>query len=227
VQELSFGLLDRASPYLDLGPFNDGSRIKCQPVHLAVFRRDFHSCRYCGFQSEKYQICAGAASEDPDALRTVCIFCDQVLHVDVIPKQRSGCLVWLPELSQAELNRAMPEIYALRISRGPKADQARAILNRIMKRREEARENFGSDDPLELIRRLQDCGEDRGEIDRLAVRGLRVMPLDRRITREADLEFNQFPQILVYWRSKNGPLSRTKTEMSKRVDKLESSLTSA
>jgi intracellular multiplication protein IcmJ len=37
---------------------------------------------------------------------------------------------------------------------------------------------------------------------------LRLFPLDRRIIREADLEFNQFPQILAYWRSKDGPFGK-------------------
>ena len=35
--------------------------------------------------------------------------------------------------------------------------------------------------------------------------GVRIFPLDRRIIKEAELEFNQFPQILAYWRSKAGP----------------------
>jgi intracellular multiplication protein IcmJ len=35
--------------------------------------------------------------------------------------------------------------------------------------------------------------------------GIRLFPLDRRIIKEGDLEFNQFPQILAYWRSKDGP----------------------
>ena len=37
------------------------------------------------------------------------------------------------------------------------------------------------------------------------LKGLRLFPLDRRIIKEQDLEFNQFPQILAYWRSKDGP----------------------
>ncbi len=37
------------------------------------------------------------------------------------------------------------------------------------------------------------------------LKGFRILPLDRRIIKEGDLEFNQFPQILAYWRSKDGP----------------------
>ena len=68
--------------------------------------------------------------------------------------------------------------------------------------------NFGSDDPAKLADQLRHGG-DRGSpsVADAVARGLRLFPLDRRIIQDLDLEFNQFPQILAYWRSKNGPLS--------------------
>ncbi|MFA7457021.1 MAG: type IV secretion protein DotN, partial [Micavibrio sp.] len=37
--------------------------------------------------------------------------------------------------------------------------------------------------------------------------GVRLFPLDRRNVSEGELKFNQFPQILAYWRSKDGPFA--------------------
>lgn len=121
----------------------------------------------------------------------------------------------------------MPEIYALRITTLPEAKKAKAVLDRIQNRRKEAQKNFGSDDPLELVRRLQSSNYDEKEINQLTEEGLRIMPLDRKIVQEGVLQFNKFPQILAYWRSKNGPCSRAKIEASEFVNKLDHSLASA
>jgi hypothetical protein len=47
--------------------------------------------------------------------------------------------------------------------------------------------------------------EGAGSSEHKRFASLRIYPADRRIVREGDLEFNQFPQILAYWRSKDGP----------------------
>ena len=75
-----------------------------------------------------------------------------------------------------------------------------------MKRREVARHRLGTDDPYILSLVLRDYITSKNyDIRERKLDGIRLFPLDRRIIKEADLEFNQFPQILAYWRSKNGP----------------------
>ena len=37
--------------------------------------------------------------------------------------------------------------------------------------------------------------------------GFRVWPLDRMILKAGQMEYNQFPQMLAFWRSRSGPLS--------------------
>lgn len=62
-------------------------------------------------------------------------------------------------------------------------------------------------DPLTaFIQRLQSArqGSADPELKEL-LKSVRLMPLDRRLQSEAGLYFNQFPQILAYWRSKGGP----------------------
>ena len=75
-----------------------------------------------------------------------------------------------------------------------------------MTRRDDVRNRVGTDDPYVLAQVFKDYigprhyAERRKKLD-----GVRLFPLDRRIIKEQDLEFNQFPQILAYWRSKAGP----------------------
>lgn len=172
----------------------------------AVAARDDHTCRYCGFRSRKYQEAVGGfGAVTASQFHTACIFCAQVMSVDRCAEMRSGVLVWLPEISQAELNVWMPAIYVCRIGR-QRAAEVQAILDAFLDRRNAARRLLGTDEPHVLEQRLVGARSDEAQRRTLdEIRGLRLLPLDRRIIRHEDLEFNQFPQILAFWRSKDGP----------------------
>lgn len=114
---------------------------------------------------------------------------------------RSGVLVWLPGVTQEALNRLAPTIFAARLDRRFQ-QQARALLERVMEARAAARERFDSDDPLALVELLRAGAEARA--DGLMQQGLRLFPLDRRVVSQQALRFNQFPQMLAYWRSRRG-----------------------
>lgn len=179
-------------------------------LRAAVFSRDENTCRCCGFTSGKYQdvhfIDQNRQNLAMDNLATVCIFCHQCFNLDQTTLMRSGVLVWLPEISQTDLHHIMRSIYVARISQGPMAEAARAALDTLMARREEARRRVQTDDPYVLSTVLKDFLTNRHYAERgNKLEGIRLMPLDRRLIRETDLEFNQFPQILAYWRSKDGP----------------------
>lgn len=175
-----------------------------------VFERDNYTCRCCGFRSQKYQdtlyINGKPTDSRLDNMATACIFCHQCFNIDQVPVMRSGVLIWLPEISQAQLHHIARAIYVARISQGPVAEAARRGLEVLMQRREEARSRLGTDDPFILASVMRDYISGRAyDMRGQKLDGMRLLPLDRRIIKEADLEFNQFPQILAYWRSKDGP----------------------
>ncbi|QQG36454.1 MAG: HNH endonuclease [Micavibrio aeruginosavorus] len=183
-------------------------------VRQKILERDGQVCACCGFQSAKYQevlhINGNPNDARPENLRTVCIFCHQCFNLDQVALMRSGVLIWLPEIGQADLHHIVRAIYVARISQGPIADAARRSLDVFMQRREDARRRLGTDDPFILSSVMKDYISSKtceGAAQKLE--GLRLFPLDRRIIKEADLEFNQFPQILAYWRSKDGPFGGT------------------
>ncbi len=175
-----------------------------------IFTRDDNTCQCCGFKAKKYQEILFANGNQQDLsennLKTVCIFCHQCFNLHNVSVMRSGVLLWLPEISQADLHHISRAIYVARISQGPIAEAARKSLDALMKRREAVRARIGTDDPYILASILQDYLTDAHYAKRdEKIEGIRLFPLDRRIIKEADLEFNQFPQILAYWRSKDGP----------------------
>ena len=181
-----------------------------------IFERDNHTCQCCNFTSEKYQnvLFIGENEKDRDTKNfiTACSFCHQCFHIDRIPYMQSGALIWLPEISQAELNNICRAIYIARITQGPVADAAREALDLLMGRKEEAKNRLGTDDLKVLSTIFQDFMEAKEyKMRHKRMAGFRILPLDRRLVREGELEFNQFPQMLAYWRSANGPYGKIPT----------------
>ncbi len=175
-----------------------------ETVKAAVWQRDDHTCRFCGFRALRYQevLVGGGNARDPDQMGTVCLFCHQCLHLEETAAMRSGVLVWLPEVAQADLHWMARELYLAALTRQA-GDRARRVLDAVMARREPLRERLGTDDPAELARRLRADGDTAA--DEAVLAGTRLWPLDRRILEIDALEFNQFPQVLAYWRSPAGP----------------------
>ncbi len=176
-----------------------------------ILERDDYICQCCHFRSQKYQdilLLDQAAPSREDNVVTVCIFCRQCFFLEDVAQMRSGILLWLPEISQMDLHHIARALYVARISQGAMSETARKILDTLMTRRVDVKERIGTDDPTILAHVLRDYISRKRYAER-AVRldGVRLFPLDRRIIKEQDLEFNQFPQILAYWRSKEGPFS--------------------
>lgn len=112
----------------------------------------------------------------------------------------------MPEIDQATLNHIARAVYIARVSQGPMADAARRLLDIVMTRREDVKRRLSTDDPFVLATVMRDFLTTKHYADRdVRLDGVRLFPLDRRMVKEGDLEFNQFPQILAFWRSKDGP----------------------
>ena len=199
-----------------VGGLSDAGRILPAKVYkipdelkAGVLERDGHACRYCGFQSQKYQEINFVGQDDSiksENYATACSFCYQCFHLEKIDRMQSGAVIWLPEIGQAALHHICRAIYVARISRGPMADAARDAMEALLQRKEEAVSRLGTDSPKilsSILRDFLESSEYRLRAKKLT--GFRILPLDRRIIKEGELEFNQFPQVLAFWRSKDGP----------------------
>jgi intracellular multiplication protein IcmJ len=178
-----------------------------------VFNRDEHTCQCCGFRSEKYQkiLHLNGDSRDfsGDNVLTTCVFCHQCFHLEDVAKMGSGMLVWLPEIEQADLHHMMRAIYVGRVAQGPLAEAARNAYETLLKRGEDTKKRLGSTDPAALAMVMRDflTPQQYAQVQK-KLDGIRLLPLDRRMVVDGTLEFNQFPQILAYWRSRNGPFAK-------------------
>jgi intracellular multiplication protein IcmJ len=178
-----------------------------------IFQRDDHTCQCCGFRAEKYQQVLHINGDDRDwheeNVLTTCIFCHQCFDLFEVGKMDSGMLIWLPELTQSQLHHVMRSIYLGRVAQGGLADAAKDVYNALIQRGEETRKRLGSTDPKSLALILRDFLTHKQYLDaQTRLDGIRLLPLDRRMVPEADgSQYNEFPQILAHWRSKNGPFA--------------------
>jgi len=179
-------------------------------IRQVVMERDSHICQFCGFKSGKYQdvhvLNGNPEDTRTDNLVTACIFCHQCFDLEKAVQMRSAALIWLPEIEQGDLHHIARAIYVARISQGTMAEAAKTAYDTLMARRQDATSRLGTDDPFILATVMRDfLGPRHYALRDKKLNGMRLFPLDRRIIKEGELEFNQFPQILAYWRSKDGP----------------------
>ncbi len=177
-------------------------------IVAAVARRDDFRCRFCGFRSERFQtvVCTGSNPRDLNALVCACIFCEQTSALESVTQMHSGVLIHLPEFEQARLNRIAIECFVARLSNEQRLrDVARRALDAFMARRAVSKARIGTDEVLPFLARLRSAAGAEAVALQTALKDIRLFPLDRRIRQLAGMEHNQFPQILTYWRSANGP----------------------
>lgn len=80
------------------------------PVAEKILKRDNYTCQYCGFQAKEFQeivnIDGNYANNKFSNLMTACCFCSQCLFVESVGVEEmgGGQLIYLPEMSQADLN---------------------------------------------------------------------------------------------------------------------------
>lgn len=182
-----------------------------------ILERDNHTCQFCGFRAEKYQEIYHKNGYDDDFsddnCLTACIFCHQCFDLTSVANMTSGVLIWLPEIGQAALHHIMRALYVARFAQGPLSEATKETLQTLKNRRLEAKKRLGSDNPADLSVVLEDFLNDK-QYKRVQskLKGIRLMPLDRRIIQDDHLTYNIFPQILTYWRLNGGPFTEISPE---------------
>ncbi len=172
-----------------------------------TLRQDDYTCRFCGFRAQHYQRVIPYAGGDKGLpFVTACTFCEQCMILERAGMMGSGILVWLPEIAQAELNHIARAVYVGRAGGGEIAALADRTLDALMARRADAKKRLGSDDPLLLATVLHETLTDE-EIRKTTAKldGIRLLPLDKHLVRGQKGDINQFPRIVKYWCSAEGP----------------------
>lgn len=84
---------------------NDPSKLK---LYQEMFEQADYTCYYCGFRSEHYQEIhhedGNHQNFSRSNLKVVCPLCHQCHHLNAAELNGGGELIWLPDISQQDLN---------------------------------------------------------------------------------------------------------------------------
>lgn len=120
------------------------------PVAEQVYQRDNYTCQYCGFQARQYQeivnIDGNYANNKLGNLITACCFCTQCLFIESVglDEMGGGQLVYLPEMSQANLNSFCHVLFCAMGNGTGYQESAQAIYRSLKFRSQQIESKFGS-----------------------------------------------------------------------------------
>lgn len=120
------------------------------PVARRVFERDKYTCQYCGFLAQEYQEVANIdgnyANNKLSNMITACCFCVQGLFLQAVGLDElgGGQLIYLPEVSQADLNSFCHVLFCAMGNGTGYQESAQAIYRSFKFRSQQVESKYGS-----------------------------------------------------------------------------------
>lgn len=152
--------------------------------HDKVLKRDNYTCQFCGFQATQFQevinIDNDYSNNKLSNMATACPFCEQCMFIESVGvgEYGGGTLVFLPEISQAELNSFCHVLFcAITNDTGYKAT-SQSIYRSLKFRSQAVEEKFGdgTSNPAVFGQLLIDSGKDTREIGEDLFKSIRLLP---------------------------------------------------
>lgn len=120
------------------------------PVAERVYERDNYTCQYCAFQAKQFQeivnLDGNYANNKIRNLITACCFCSQCLFLESIgiDDVGGGQLIYLPEMSQSDLNSFCHVLFCAMGNGTGYQDTAQAIYRSLKFRSQPIENKFGA-----------------------------------------------------------------------------------
>lgn len=155
-------------------------------VRPKVLERDDHTCRFCGFRSDRYQEVHHRNDDhhdqDPDNLLTVCPLCHLCHHIGYAGAGNHATLIYFGRdagLGQADLNQLVRALWIAKHS-GSRELSLLAInlISRLMKGGVGSHRLLGSSDPAMLGDFLVNLPEEQYARRHEYLRGVLLMPYE-------------------------------------------------
>lgn len=120
------------------------------PVAKRIYERDAYTCQYCGFQAKEFQeivnLDGNYNNNKTSNMITACCFCTQCLFMQAIgvDEMGGGQLIFLPEMSQADLNSFCHVLFCAMGNNTGYQDSAQSIYRSLKFRSQLVENKFGS-----------------------------------------------------------------------------------
>ena len=168
------------------------------PRQKEIFERDAYTCRYCGFQSEKYQNVVNCdqnyRNNKRNNMATACAFCTQCFFLDGIGKDGNsgGHIIYLPEVSQADLGHFCRVLFSSMLRDAPYKGKLQTAYLSLKDRAKVVEEVFGPESsiPETFGQSLIDSNFTEEQLQHPILAHLRLLP-DRKY----------FTEQIAYWKA--------------------------
>ena len=114
-----------------------------------VLRRDNHTCQYCGYRAKYFQEIINKdgnyRNNRLSNMVTACPFCAQCgfLHIVGISDFGGGILVYLPELSQQQLNASCHSLFCMLANNAYQSSESKALYRDFKLRSQQVEQTLG------------------------------------------------------------------------------------
>lgn len=150
-----------------------------------VLERDDYTCHGCNFMSlptknsssfqEVHHLDDNHRNNEPVNLKTLCPLCHQVFHIGSAGIANGGTIIWIPEISQKDINHLARSIFVAMYTDSEFAGSARALYTALEARSMYVEDVFatGASDPSFFGQAYLDC--DPKKLIPQATHGLRIL----------------------------------------------------
>lgn len=157
----------------------------------SVFERDGYICQGCSWRSERFQEIHHKNDNHSDHrlenLETLCPLCHQVFHLPLAATTSGGIVIWLPEISQAELNLLCIGLFVAQQNPNSKyAQSARRLFSTLHGRSTFVEEKLGKSDPGAIGQVLLNLKPEDYAAREEFVGPLRLLPFKSRFETQVD-----------------------------------------
>jgi intracellular multiplication protein IcmJ len=151
---------------------------------LKVLQRDRYTCQYCGFQARLFQdivnIDGDFTNNKLTNLVTACCFCAQCFFIESVGvgSYGGGTLIYLPELTQTELNSLCHVLFCAITNDTGYKSSAQNIYRSFKFRAQTVEEKYGegTSDPAIFGQLVIDSGPISGEVSDKLFKNIRLLP---------------------------------------------------
>jgi len=159
-----------------------------------ILQRDNYTCRYCGFYAKEFQEIVNKdqnyKNNTASNLVTACCFCAQCFFLDAcgLDANTGGQIIYLPEISQADLNNFCRVLYCSLDKDSVYKNKLQAVYMSYKDRSKEVIDCFGpeSSDPRVFGQGLLDAALNKEQLHHEVLRHLRLLPSKKAFTQQIE-----------------------------------------
>lgn len=164
------------------------------PVQQRIFERDSYTCQYCAFQAREYQevvnIDGNYNNNKFSNMITACCFCTQCLFLQAvgIDELGGGQLIYLPEISQGDLNSFAHVLFCAMGNNTGYQDTSQSIYRSLKFRSQIVENKFGSgtSNPNVMGQMVIDYQAQHPDTPITMLRDLRLLPSNIKFKTQLD-----------------------------------------